>query len=64
MLQDLNKNYDEGMNMEKIGEKYGISRSTVCNYIWKPRAKGTVSDFISDKAMGKEKHGATKVNKA
>jgi hypothetical protein len=43
LLQEMNKKYDEGLNMKELGLIYGIGESTVCNYIWKPRTRGSMN---------------------
>ena len=45
MIQEMNKLYDTGYNMQMLGEKYGINKRTVCNYIWKPRRRGEVMEI-------------------
>lgn len=42
IIQQINKLYAEGYTMVDIGKKVNLGHSTVCNYIWQPRSRGTV----------------------
>lgn len=41
-VQEINKLYSNGYNMSDIGKKLNLGHSTVNNYIWNPRPRGTV----------------------
>jgi len=42
IVQEINKMYKQGYNMKDVGVKLGLCSSTVCKYVWEPRAHGTV----------------------
>ena len=39
---EINRIYDLGYNMIAVSKKMGLSKSTICNYIQKPRNRGTI----------------------
>ena len=45
MIQEFNKLYIKGYTMQMLGDKYGLSKRTVCNYIWNRRKGGTVIEM-------------------
>ena len=40
MIQDFNNDYDKGLLMQEVADKYYVSLSTVFRYIWHPRKAG------------------------
>lgn len=40
-IQEMNRLYSKGYSMAEIGRKMGLGHSTICNYIWSPRTRGT-----------------------
>lgn len=41
-IQEINNLYKQGYTMAQIGKKLNLGHSTVCNYVWEPRNRGTV----------------------
>lgn len=45
LVQEINKLYKLGNNMQMVAEKVGLSKSTVHKYVWEPRKHGTRTDL-------------------
>lgn len=45
-VQEINRLYNNGYNMAEIGKMLNLGHSTVNNYIWKPRSRGSVGKWL------------------
>jgi hypothetical protein len=46
LIQEMNLFYNLGNNMQTVGAKFGVCKSTVAKYIWEPRKHGTRIEHI------------------